>query len=101
MTFYKLKSHPEWQPSWFYHWVLSNGWQSKWSYKTIQSDHIKQLSKYTAITIHHTCKRIVNLCQYFLAISCKHMLFGQFKTDPLEKEFSKLCQGSGGTYEDH
>ena len=26
------------------------------------------------------------------------MLLGQFSTDPLEKEFSKLRQGSGGTY---
>ena len=63
-----------------------------------QGDHIKQLSKYTAITIHHTRKGIVNLCQYFLAISWKHVPLGQFTTDPLEKEFSKLCQGSGGTY---
>ena len=23
---------------------------------------------------------------------------GQFSTDPLEKEFGKFCQGSGGTY---
>ena len=25
-------------------------------------------------------------------------LLRQFSTDPLEKEFGKLCQGSGGTY---
>ena len=34
----------------------------------------------------------------FLATSHKYVLLGQFSTDPLEKEFGKLCQGSGGTY---
>ena len=34
----------------------------------------------------------------FLATSHKYVLLGQFSTDPLEKEFGKLCQGSGDTY---
>ena len=58
----------------------------------------KQLSKNTATAIHHTCNGIVCLCQHFLATSHKYVLLGQFSTDPFEKEFGKLCQGSGGTY---
>lgn len=63
-----------------------------------QGNHIKQLSKYTATTIHHTFNGIVCLCQHLLAISHKYVLLGQFTTDLLEKGFSKLCQGSGGNY---
>ena len=64
-----------------------------------QSNHIKQLSKHTTTTttIHHTCNRIVNLYQRFLATSHRYVLLGQFSTDSLEKEFGKLRQGSGGT----
>ena len=46
-----------------------------------QGNHIKQLSNHTATAMYHTCI----------------VLLGQFRTDPLEKEFSKLHQGSGGT----
>ena len=52
----------------------------------------KQLSQNTATAIHHTCKGIVNLCRHLLTT------IGQFSTDPLEKEFGKLRQESGGTY---
>ena len=50
-----------------------------------QGNHIKQLSKHTAITIHHTCKAIVNLCQHFLATTHKYVPIGQFTTDLLKK----------------
>ena len=58
----------------------------------------KQLSQNTATVIQHTCHGIVSLCQHLLATSHKYVLLGQFSTDPLEKEFGKLRQGSGGTY---
>ena len=57
----------------------------------------KQVSQNTATAIHHTCNGIVSLCQHLLATSHKYVLLGQFLTDPLEKEFGKLRQGSGGT----
>ena len=34
------------------------------------------------------------VCQHLLATSHKYMLLGQFTTNPLEKEFSRICQGS-------
>ena len=37
------------------------------------------------------------VCQHLLAISHKYVLVGQFSTDPFEKEFGKLHQGSAGT----
>ena len=61
-----------------------------------QSNHIKQLSKHTVTTINCICNGIVSLCQHLLATS--HILLGQFTIDPLEKEFRKLRQRSGGTY---
>ena len=63
-----------------------------------QGNHKKQLSQNTATAIHHTCNGIVSLCQHHLAISHRYVLLGQFLTDPLEKKFGKLCQGSGGIY---
>ena len=58
----------------------------------------KQLTRDTAQGIHHTCNGLVGLCRYLLNTSHSYVLLGQFSTDPLEKEFSKLRQGSGGTY---
>ena len=63
-----------------------------------QGNRKKQLSQNTATAIHHTCKGIVSLCRHLLATSYKYVLLGQFLNDPLEKEFGKLCQGSGGNY---
>ena len=63
-----------------------------------QCNYKKQLSQNTATAIHHTCNGIVSLCRHLLATSHKYALLGQFSTDPLEKEFVKLHQGSGGTY---
>ena len=63
-----------------------------------QGNRKKQWSQNTATAIHHTCNGIVSLWQHLLATSHKYVLLGQFSTDPLEKEFGKFCQGSGGTY---
>ena len=58
----------------------------------------KQLSQNMATVIHHTCNGIVSLCRHLFATSHEYVLLGQFSTDPLEKEFGKLRQGSSGTY---
>ena len=63
-----------------------------------QGNHIKQLSKHTATTIHDTCNRIVSLCWHLLATRHKYVLLGQFTTDIIEKEFSIFLEGSGGIY---
>ena len=59
-----------------------------------QGNRKKQLSQKTATAMHHTCNGIVCLCRHFFATSHKHVLLGQFSTDPLEKEFTKFRQGS-------
>ena len=50
-----------------------------------QGDHIKQLSKYTVTTIHHTCNEIVSLWWHLLPTSHKCVLLGQFTHDLLKK----------------
>ena len=63
-----------------------------------QGKRQKQLTRDTAQAVHHTSNGLVSLCHHLLATSHDYVLLGQFSTDPLEKEFSKLRQGSGGTY---
>ena len=40
----------------------------------------------------------MDLCRTLLSRSHLYVLIGHFTTDPLKNEFSKLRQGSGGTY---
>lgn len=63
-----------------------------------QGKRQKQLTRDTAQAIHHTCHGLVNLCRHLLETTHEYVLLGKFSTDPLEREFSKLRQGSGGTY---
>ena len=63
-----------------------------------QGKRQKQLTRDTAQAIFHTCNGLVSLCRHLLSTSHEYVLLGQFSSDPLEKEFSKLRQGSGGTY---
>lgn len=63
-----------------------------------QGKRQKQLTRDTAQAVFHTCSGLVDLCRHLLATTHDYVLFGQFSNDPLEKEFSKLRQGSGGTY---
>ena len=62
-----------------------------------QGKHCKQFTRDTAQAIHHTCNGIVSLCRSLLRVSYNYVLLRVFSTDPLEKEFGKLRQGSGGT----
>ena len=63
-----------------------------------QGNRNKQLSKDTAMNIHHTCHGMIDLCRHLLATTHGYVCLGQFTTGFLEKEFSKLRQGSGGTF---
>ena len=59
----------------------------------------KQITKDTAAAIHQTFYGIVDLCRHLLTTSQqKYVLLGQFTSDVIEKEFSKLRQGSEGAY---
>ena len=58
----------------------------------------KQLTNDTSRAIHHTCNGVVDLTKYLLKTSHKYIVLNRFSTNPLEKSFGKLRQGSGGTY---
>lgn len=64
-----------------------------------QGKRIKQLSTDTAKAVNTTCKGIVELTKDLLNnYDYEYVCLGRFTTDPLEKEFGKLRQGSGATY---
>ena len=58
----------------------------------------KQLTKDTGYCFTHTCKAMIELARYHLDQDHEYVPLGKASTDPLEKEFGKLRQGSGGTY---
>lgn len=58
----------------------------------------KTLTTDTAKGLVHTLNGLVDLCEFQLSNSHDFVLIGDYTTDPLEKEFGKLRQGSGGTY---
>ena len=93
MILYKLKSDLQMTPDLILSLNLVK-WLLIWlAIKVI----IKKLSQNTVTAIHQTGNGIVSLCQHLLATSHKYVLLRQFLTDLLEKEFGKLCQGSGST----
>ena len=59
---------------------------------------VKQLTTDTGKALAHTCRGLVELTRSLLGSGSDYVLLGWFTTDPLEKYFSKLRQGSGGTY---
>ena len=65
--------------------------------KTGKTRH-RQLSAETSRILSHICHGFVDLAKYLLNAGNDYVIFGWFTTDPLEKYFSKLRQGSGGTY---
>ena len=62
------------------------------------SVRIRQLTQDTSRCFSHVCRGLVDLARYLLLCGNDYVLLGWFTTDPLEKCFSKLRQGSGGTY---
>ena len=62
-----------------------------------QGKRVKKLTRDTSLAIQHTCNGIIDLINFLLE-SSDYVLLGKFTTDPIEKAFSKLRQGSGGTY---
>ena len=59
---------------------------------------VRSLTKDTSTVLEHTCKGLVELVKYLLAKSHSYVLLGKFTTNPLERAFIKLRQGSGCTY---
>ena len=57
----------------------------------------RSLTKDTSKALYNTLTGIVELCRFQLSTTHDYVLLGDFSTDPLEKEFGKLRQGTGGT----
>ena len=54
---------------------------------------------FCSVSMHHTFYGLVDLAKHLLQEeNYEYVCLGMFSTDPLEKAFSKLGQGSGGTY---
>ena len=63
------------------------------------SKRIKQLTRDVAYNLSHTCKGLVGLSTFLLNTNNhEYVALGNFTTDPLEKQFGKLRQVSGGTH---
>ena len=60
---------------------------------------MKTLTRDTLACLSQTVNGLVELSEYLLRKELfEYVILGSFSTDPLEKEFSKLRQGSGGPY---
>ena len=59
---------------------------------------IQHLTRDTGRSLSHVCRGLVDLTRNLLKCGNAYVILGWFTTDPLEKSFSKLHQGSGGTY---
>ena len=66
--------------------------------KTEKGKRVKLLTRDNANCLDQTCYSLVQLSKYLLDTTHQYVLLGNFTTDPLEKLFGKLRQGSGGTY---
>ena len=59
---------------------------------------VRQFTHDTSNFVFHICNAFVDLAKYLLETSNSYVIFGWFTTNPLEKYFGKLRQGSGGAY---
>jgi hypothetical protein len=59
---------------------------------------VKTLTIETAGALSHTLRGLVALAKHLLTTTHDFVMLGEFSSDPLEKAFSKLRQGSGGSY---
>ena len=59
---------------------------------------VKQLTRDTSLGMYQTCNGLVELSWHLLFTMHQYVALGKFTTDKLEKSFSKLLQGCGGTY---
>ena len=62
------------------------------------NEPIQQPTRDSGRALSHVCRRLVDLTWYLLECSNSYVLLGWFTTDPREKAFWKLLQGSSGSY---
>ena len=62
-------------------------------------ERVKSLTKDTSNALSHTCRGLTDLAKHLLTDKMfSYVMLGNFTSDPIEKEFGKLRQGSGGKY---
>jgi hypothetical protein len=66
--------------------------------KPTSSKRIRQLTRDTSNALSHTCRGLIDLSCHLLSSGNEYVILGWFSSDPIEKCFGKLRQGSGGTY---
>ena len=66
--------------------------------KPKESPRVCSLTQDTSKFLSHICRGAVDLVRHLLSRGNEYEMLGWFSTDPLEKAFGKLRQGSGGTY---
>ena len=66
--------------------------------KPKESPRVHSLTHDTSKFLSHICRGAVGLVKHLLSKGNEYVMLGSFSTDPLEKAFGKLRQGSGGTY---
>jgi len=70
--------------------------------RSLQPESTKReqsLTKDTSNAIFQTCHALIDLSKHLLLEhNFEYVVLGKFTSDPLEKSFGKLRQGSGGTY---
>ena len=64
---------------------------------SLTGKRVKQLSRDTALALYPTCNGLVELSRHLLPTTHQYVALGKFTPDKLEKSFSKLRQGCGGT----
>ena len=64
---------------------------------SLPGKRVKQITRDTALAIYQTCNGLVELPRHLLSTIHQYVALGKFTTDKLEKSFSKLRQGCGGT----
>ena len=63
-----------------------------------QGQRMKKLTKDSSRAFAHTCRGMVDLTKHLLETGFDYVCLGHFSSNPIEKMFGKLRQGSGGTY---
>ena len=62
------------------------------------SKRMQHLTRDIGCALSHVCRGLLDLTRYLLKCGNDYVILGWFTTNPLEKSFSKLRQGSGGSY---
>ena len=61
-------------------------------------ERVRKLTTDTGTAFQNVCRGMIDLSHYMLNAGNDYVILGWFTTDPLEKTFGKLRQGSGGAY---